>query len=157
MTSQKKIRTEAMELALLERIRYLGNMATTEDLHEVFKLQATSAEPLENRTEKAWLDALRFALIYMAKPERGCISRPFGDLDQPDDDKTGRSEWLNHNRPGQSASQIWMIEGAGRHHMRKLRQLGIVTAIDDTLAVTAPNHPETFNQKLIEMAGGAVK
>lgn len=156
MTAQKKIRTEAMELALLERIRNLGNMATTEDLHEVFKLQVVSTEPWENRTERAWLDALRFALIYMAKPERGWISRPFGDLDQPDNDKEGRSEWLTENRPEQCASQVWMLEVAGHHHMRKLRQLGVVTAVDGTPALTAPYDPEAFRQKIIEMAKEAL-
>jgi hypothetical protein len=141
-----------MELALLERIAHLGNMATTKDLHEVFKLQAVSTEPWGNRTERAWLDALRFALIYMAKPERGWISRPFGDLDQSDNDKEGHSEWLTENRPGQSSSQVWMLEAAGRHHMRKLRQLGVVTTVDDTPTLTAPYDPGAFRQTIIEMA-----
>lgn len=156
MSEKKKIRTEAMELVLLERIHNFGGTATTKDLHEVFKLQAMSREPWENRPERNWIKALEFALIRMAEPAQGWLSKPFGELGKPDDDKERRAEWVSQNRPGQLPNQVWRLESAGRHHMQKLRQLGVVTAVDGTSALTAPYDPETLRRKILEMAEEAL-
>lgn len=156
MGTKPKVRTEAMELVLLERIYNFDGTATTEDLHEVFKLQVVTREPWENRPEQHWMKTLQFALIHMAKPERGWLSKPFGELGKPDDDKDGRAKWVKQNRPGQSTNQVWKLETAGRHHMQKLRQLGVVTAVDGTPALTVPYDPEAFRQKIIEMAEEAL-